>query len=196
MTSRPDSLATMIGNDAFCPETGAPLSSERHYDEHGRAWRAVEPDERAPESADGRLTNGAVRSRTTALLTHFRRCHQRHHEPDAELYRSASLALARLKQAATGRQAWDVHVWYALERRLATGGHPTAWMGVHAAPRCPRCHGRLWYREVADDVVARCGSHPTDGFDPLAEIRDTVAGLYATAFPEDRSQPPDAFLRF
>lgn len=177
----------MIGSDAFCPKTGAPLSERRHYDATGQPYRAVTSDERAIATpTEGELTNGAVRSSSSALLRYFRRCHRRHHDDDEALYRQASIAVRRLKNAATGRQEWDVHVWYALERRLARTGHENWWMHSHAEPRCPRCHGRLSYTKRVDGVGARCGTN-CDGrqVDRLTTVRATVADLYAQAFPDD-----------
>lgn len=185
----------MIGTDAFCPESGAPLSEEHHHDETGRPLRAALADEYVPEDAlDGRLTAGAVRSSRTALYRHFRRCHDRHRDPDDELFRAAALALRRLKRAASDRDAWDVHVWFALRRRLEADGYEVAWMGAHAEPRCPDCHGRLRYRRVGDRVTARCGTRCAGGRDRLPEIRERVADIYAAAFDERPST--STLLRF
>ena len=175
----------MIGPDAFCPESGAPLSEANHYDETGRAWRAVSPDDHSPPDApDGLLTAGAVRSSRTALWTHFRRCAGRHDAPD-DCLRTAALALRRLKRAASGRTAWDVHVWYALQHRLSVAGYDAAWMGSHAELRCPDCHGRLRYATVGGRLVARCGTRcGDDPSDRLPALRETVATLYGAAFDD------------
>ncbi|WP_436928785.1 hypothetical protein [Halosimplex halobium] len=180
----------MIGTDPFCPESGAPLSRDRHYDETGRGKRAVTTTDRsAAAGTAGELTNGAVRSARTALLTYFERCHRRHADADEELYRRAAVALRRLKSGASGRQEWDVHVWFALKHRLASTSHGVEWMNDHATLRCPECAGRLRYRRTPGCVVATCGVNcdGADG-DALAAIRETVASLYATAFDDD---PPD-----
>lgn len=188
------SVPTMIGNDAFCPKSGAPLSEEQHYDDAGTPRRAVVDDGRTTEAPVGELTNGSHRSSTAALAAYFRRCHRRREPADDALYREAAVELRRLDRAASGRQAWDVNVWFALKHRLERAGHDVAWMGACATPRCPRCHGRLRYDRVGDDVVARCGTRcGDDGRDRLPEIRDTVATLYAAAF-DDR--PTDDLLRF
>ncbi len=188
----------MIGNDSFCPKSGAPLSEKQHYDEGGRPRRAVRLEGPSGDVAmDGELTNGAVRSARTALFNHFKRCHQQHDDADDDLYQRASLALCRLKRTATGTQEWDVYVWYVLEKRLRRIGFETEWMHTHATLRCPYCHGRLGYREVADGVVARCGTNCTDdSADRLGEIRRLLADLYATAFPNDEPSEADAFLQF
>lgn len=190
----------MIGTDAFCPKSGAPLSDELHYDDAGNGKRAVLGDEHLDETPPvGELTNGAIRSSRTALLNYFQRCHQRRFDADEPLYREASLAFTRLKSTATGRQEWDVHVWYAAQKRLHNAGYETDWMGAHAVPRCPRCHGRLGYRRFANGaVVARCGTNCTGGrSDRLAEIRGILDGLYTQAFPDGNdSVGPESFLQF
>lgn len=188
----------MIGNNSFCPKSGAPLSEERHYDEGGRPRRAVR-SKGAPDhvATDGELTNGAVRSARTALFNYFKRCHQYYGDADEGLYQRASLALRRLKSTATGTQEWDVYVWYALEKRLQRTGFETGWMHAHATLRCPHCHGRLAYREFADSVVAQCGTNCTDdNADRLDEIRRLLADLYAETFSDDEPPEADAFLRF
>jgi hypothetical protein len=200
----------MLGKDAFCPKSGAPLSEERHYDESGRPRRAVEPgaidgdrSERAGvDDADdavpvGELTNGARRSSTRALIRHFRRCHQRHREAAPTLYRTVSTAVTRLKRAASGRQAWDVHVWYALQERLRRQGHDVEWMGGHASVSCPRCHGRLRFERPGTEVRAYCGSNcGGTGVDRLPEIRSVVANLLAAAFGADEAPDPESVLQF
>lgn len=194
------SIVIMIDTDAFCPKSGAPLSDERHYDDSGDAKRAVVADERLDETPPvGELTNGAVRSSKTALFNYFRLRHQRRFDADDALYRKASLVFTRLKRAATGREGWDVHVWYAAQRRLADAGYDTGWMHAHVTPRCPYCHGRLGYTQFANgDVIARCGTNCTDRRDDrLAEIRGILAGLYTRAFPDaNDSINADSFLQF
>ena len=180
----------MIGNDAFCPETGAPLSKRRHYDRQGQSYRAVVDDELGVSTPiEGELTNGAIRSSAAALARYFRRCHRRHYEPDGALYRRASLAIRRLKRTATGRQEADVYVWYALYHRLDRLGHATEWMHSYVEPRCPSCHGRLKYTEFVNGVSAQCGTncdeHQTDR---LEEIRDVIVSLYTAAFPDQGAE--------
>jgi len=185
----------MIGEDAFCPKTGASLSDEQQYDDQGRPRRVVTADEQSLASATaGEFTTGAARSSKAALLNRFRRCHTTHHPTDDALYRKAALALARLKRTAEGTESWDVHVWYALQKRLAVAGYDADWMHAHVEPRCPHCHGRLRYEEYADDVTARCVTDCTTGIDQLSAIRETIADLYAGAF--DESVEPDDFLQF
>lgn len=186
----------MIGNNAFCPETGAQLSDPEHYDERGRRYRAVEDGPTARDRA-GLLTNGRVESSYEGLLAHFRQCHERHHDHDDVLYRRAALALRRLKRAASGRQSADRHVWLALRYRLRQDGHEVAWMYDHVALRCPDCHGRLEFVAIQDGpTLGRCGTN-CDGLssDRLATIRSLAASLYATAFD---TEPPsqDCFLQF
>lgn len=212
MTSRShsDDTTTMIGNDAFCPESGAPLSEERHYDESGRPLRAVVDDpgdagangestgdgSTDGESTEGELTVGARRSSTRALLTYFRRCHEAHDEPSPSLYRTASTALTRLKRIATGRQAWDVHVWYALQYRLRRRGYDVDWMDAHAGLRCPGCHGDLQFERRGADLAAYCGANcGGTAADRLPEIRSAIAGLADAAF-DDATPTDDDVLRF
>lgn len=187
----------MIGKYAFCPKSGAPLSERRHYDERGHPSR-VPIEEGVPSDAkpEGKLTNGAVRSSTRALFNYFRRCHQRHCEEDEATYRRVLLELRRLKGTATGKEEWDIYMWYALQYRLAADDYDAAWMDTHAEPRCPDCHGRLKYEQLAPgDVIARCGTNCTaSGADRLPAIRETIASLYSRAFDDDADA--EEFLRF
>ncbi len=190
----------MIGIDAFCPKSGAPLSDERHYGERGSGKRAVLPEDRIKERVPtGELTNGAIRSSKMALLNYFQRCHQRHHRPNDDLYQKASLAFTRLKRTATGKQTWDVHIWYAAQERLRLAGYETSWMDAHSIPRCPHCHGRLKYEQIAPgSVIGRCGTNCTDRrIDHHEEIRNIIADLYKQAFPvNDNTISADSFLQF
>lgn len=187
----------MIGKDAFCPKTGAPLSEEKHYDERGRPQRAALPNESSPKShLPGELTNGAVCSSKAALFNHFRKCHQRHGEADSALYRKAALGLSRLKRVTNGRNGWDVYVWHALYKRLDRANFDVEWMHTHAEPRCPHCHGQLTYERYDNgDVRAQCGTRCTEpGVDELPEIRETIADLYTQAFEASIDQ--DNILQF
>lgn len=187
----------MIGDDAFCPKTGAPLSEETHYDEENRRRHVVLPDENSLASQSvGELTHGALRSSKAALFNRFRRCHRRHHEVDDALYRKAALALSRLKRTATGCEQEDIYVWYALQRRLTVAGYETEWMDVHVEPHCPHCHGRLKYEPYdTGDVYATCGTDCTESrANHLPELRETIADLYARAF--DDPVTADDFLQF
>ena len=187
----------MIGNDAFCPKTGAPLSNEKHYDDQGQSHRATHNDEFTPESyLSGEFTTGSVESSKSALFNQFRRCHQRHCDSHPKLYRKAALALSRLKGAAAGQQGWDIYVWYALKQRLQSKGFKTEWMHTHVEPRCPDCHGELTYG-VCDNgtVIAECGTQCTDyPTNKLPTIRETIANLYTRAFGDPISF--DDFLQF
>jgi hypothetical protein len=185
----------MIGTDAFCPRTGAPLTEKRHYDASGRGRRAVADDEvaRALGTA-GELTGGALRSSRSALVAHFRRCHARHGPEAPELYGTAALAVRRLHRA-RDPQPTDLVVWYALERRLTALGHDVEWMHAHAALRCPACHGRLRFERAGDDLTARCATRcSTEGEVALETLRRRVAALYDDAFPDAAPLSPDAVL--
>jgi hypothetical protein len=126
------------------------------------------------------------------VFNYFRRCHQRYHETNPRLYSKVTLALRRLKRTATGREAWDMHVWYALAERLDRLGFDVQWMNAHVEPRCPRCAGRLKYeRTTTDELVGRCGTDCTDDrSDRLDEIREIVVDLYGRAFEVDASEHP------
>lgn len=190
----------MLGLDAFCPKSGAPLSDERHYEEQGSRKQAVlSGDQIKGTPPTGELTNGAIRSSKMALLNYFQRCHQRHYRPNDDLYQKASLAFTRLKRAATGKQTWDVHVWYAAQKRLRSAGYETSWMDSHSIPRCSHCHGRLKYVQIVPgSVIGRCGTNCTDRrIDHLEEIRNIIAVLYKQAFRvDDNTVSADSFLRF
>ena len=175
----------MIGTTAFCPKTGAQLSEERYYDEHGRAHRApVEDAFVAGEHLDGELTTGAVCSSKRALLVHFRRTHQFYQPENAALYRNVALWLRRLKRTASGPQTSDMVVWLALSARVRQEGYDAEWMLGHVSLRCPRCHGRLKYEQLGPDrIYARCGTNCTDDHaDRLCEIEELATDLYARAF--------------
>lgn len=90
----------MKGAHKFCPDTGVELSEEQHYDERGISRRAPLDeisDDHWGDRPIGILTNGELVSDRYALANYFRRCHQRHHEGDNDLYCSMALALRRLK---------------------------------------------------------------------------------------------------
>lgn len=187
----------MIRKDGFCPKTGAPLSEELEYDEQGHPQRATIPDEfTAGSQLPGELTNGAVTSSKAALFNHFRRSHQRHSEANDDLYRKAALGLHRLKRTAEGTEDWDIHVWYALRRRLAESGFEAEWMHTHAEFRCPHCHGDLKYgRDDNGNVYALCGTNCTeDKANQLRTIREIIASLYFRSFTD--SIDIETFLQF
>lgn len=187
----------MIGENAFCPKTGAPLSEERYYDSDGRSLRRVTSGETVTDPpTEGELTNGDRRSSRTGLFNYFRRCHRRHHRQNPSLYRAAALGLRRLKCAADGRQEWDIHLWRALKRWLDVRGYETQWMNGYASVRCPYCYGRLKYYDVGDDVYAHCATNCED-VDPLSEARTLVYELYVAAFPDESDGVErDDFLQF
>jgi hypothetical protein len=177
----------MKGAYAFCPESGAPLSEELHYDEFGRSRRHAERDGHAGETQpDGELTNGALRSSRIALFNHFRNCHRRSHDDDEELYSKAAAGLARLKRAASGRTAWDLYVWYALGEWLSRAEFDATWMTAHVEPRCPDCAGELKYeRGIDDELLGYCAVDCNEtNVERLDEIRDRVAGLYRQTFTD------------
>lgn len=186
----------MIGNNAFCPKTGAQLSNENCYDDQGNSYRTTQADEFAPDShLSGEFTNGAVQSSKSALFNRFRRCHQRHLESNAKLYRKAALSLDRLTRTASGKQGWDIYIWYALQRRLSNAGFEVDWMHTYVEPRCPNCHGQLAYERYDNgDVRAECGTRCSGPTDELPVIRETIADLYSQAFEE--AIAPDDLLRF
>lgn len=174
----------MIGDTAFCPRTGAQLADERHYDEHGRALRVPTEDEFvAGEDLDGALTTGAVRSSRQALLTQFRRTHQRHRCADPDRYRQVALWLRRLKGHASGSEESDTIVWLALGARLCEAGD-AGWMLEHVELRCPRCHGRLDYEQPRPDaLVGVCATDCTgDRRNRLAEIERLATDLCERTF--------------
>lgn len=186
----------MIGNDAFCPKTGAPLSNEECYDDRGGSSRIALPGEFTTQSdLPGELTNGAVRSSKAALFNRFRRCHKRHYQDNPTLYRKAALGLHRLKRTAGGQHD-DIYVWYALQQWLQRATFDVEWMHAHVEPRCPDCHGPLAYEQYdTGDIHAECGTRCTGpGMDRLHEIRETIADLYFHAF--EVSLQPEDFLQF
>ncbi|WP_267643834.1 hypothetical protein [Haloarchaeobius amylolyticus] len=185
----------MKGNHAFCPKTGASLSNTTHYDERGRGFHTPVPDRFAEEPDTGDLTLGARCSSTTALLTHFRRCHDREKDatPGGDLQSRAALALRRLKRASDGVNAWDMVVWLTLVERLDRCGHEVGWMRGHVELRCPDCYGHLQYRTLAGGTpIARCGTHCTEApRDRLHQIRTLVADLYRRTFDPDTDLSAD-----
>lgn len=177
----------MMGETAFCPKTGAPLSDDRYYQENGHALRiAVKDDYVHADELDGELTTGTIRSSTKTLLTHFQRTHQYYHEPNYCLYRKAALRLRELKRAAAGRQETDMVVWLALYARLRETVLETEmdWMLGHVELRCPQCHGRLRYEQLASGrLLAACGTNCGDETgNRLAAIERLAIELYESAF--------------
>ncbi|KZN26421.1 hypothetical protein A4G99_20385 [Haladaptatus sp. R4] len=181
----------MKGQYAFCPKSGAPLSENVHYDELGRSSRHVVSDDSLQRmETEGEMTNGSLRSSKIALFSYFKRCYERHYAANSKLYSRSTIALGRLKRTASGRDAWDMYVWYALAERLARLGFDAEWMNAHIEPRCPQCSGRLKYEQLAcDEIIGICGTDCTDDrSDRLEEIRETVADLYSRAFAEESGE--------
>lgn len=176
----------MIGNDSFCPRTGAKLSEDNHYDENGHQRVALADAFGIDGEEEGKLTTGAIRSSKAALFNQFRRCHQKHTSENKNLYRKTAVALSRLKRAATGSQHEDLYVWYALQHRLDTRGFHVEWMHTHATLRCPHCHSRLKYMNPENGVVTGyCISQCTGSTEnELPQLRTTIANLYTTAFDD------------
>lgn len=187
-------FSQMIGEHAFCPTNGAELSREDHYDERGRPERVPQSDDLSPDAAlEAPLTTGKRRSSKRALATYFQRCHQRHTEPDDDLYRRALLIITRLKRTAMGREARDVIIWYALSERLAREGVDIDWMASHVEPRCPECGGRLKYVSGPNGPIGRCGTSCIDApTDQLYVIRTTVCSLLDRTFATDTPSDTDA----
>ncbi|RBI58350.1 hypothetical protein DMJ13_27065 [halophilic archaeon] len=186
----------MIGDDAFCPQTGAKLSDETHYDENSQQRIALADAFGIEGEEEGKLTTGAIRSSKAALFNHFRRCHQRHTSENNKLYRKTALALSRLKRAATGAQYEDLYIWYALQHRLSILDYAVDWMHTHASLRCPHCHSRLKYSQLDTGTVAGyCISDCTGTTkDQLPHLRTTIADLYTSAF--DETVTTDQILQF
>ncbi len=181
----------MKGQYAFCPKSGAPLSDDVHYDELGRSSRHVVSTDSPPTmGTEGEMTNGSLRSSKIALFSYFRRCYERRYVTNRKLYSRSTIALGRLKRTASGREEWDMYVWYALAERLARLGFDAEWMNAYIDPRCPQCGGRLKYEQlVCDEIIGICGTNCTDDrSDRLEEIRETVADLYNRAFFEETGE--------
>lgn len=189
----------MKGIHRFCPETGAELSDEKHYDNDG-------PPLRAPKDVDGRhwgdepeglLSNGELVSSRYALANYFRRCHQRHHDEDGALYRAMALALRRLKRET---DAWDVWVWFALAERLNRKGHDVEWMRNHVDVPCPWCSGPLKWEQTARGIQGKCATNcrnqwNQDYVEPV--VREKVRAAYNSTFANtDDSKCTISSVRF
>ena len=181
----------MIQEAAFDPESGAPLSREKHWTPwHRVGVRTPVEDPQAEWHAgrEGALTNGELQSSQQGLLGYFRRVHRDARDPNPELDRTAALALKRLKSvdatdhAAAG--ALDAIVWLALAERLAAKGHWVAWMLDHFVPRCPHCASALKFRRGVWALEAVCASSPNRHGTVDDAIHDAVATLYRAAFDD------------
>jgi len=191
----------MIQEQAFDPATGAPLSEERHYPDHGVPCRQPEFDATVAKfwstGREGALTNGELVSSLQGLLGYFRRVQRELRAPNPELDRAAATALRRLKSATDQRgdprrNAIDSIVWYALAERLARQDFWTAWMLDAAIPRCPHCHSRLKFRGGIDNLEGVCASSPSRHGSVDDAIHEAIAAVYDAAFVDDADDRPFA----
>ncbi|MFC5970091.1 hypothetical protein ACFPYI_01985 [Halomarina salina] len=174
----------MIQEQAFDPQSGAPLTEERHYPGSYRIGVRTpipHPLSNWTSSREGALTNGELRSAQQGLLGYFRRIHRLVREPDPALDRAAALALKRLK---AGPNTIDALTWYALAEYLARQGYWVAWMLDHVNARCPHCASRVKFRPAVDRLEAVCASAPMDHGAVDEAIRERVAEMYEAAFDD------------
>ena len=175
----------MIQESAFDPQSGAPLTEERHYPGSYRVGVRTpipHPVSNWHLGREGALTNGELRSAQQGLLGYFRRVHRNVRAPDPQLDQSAALGLKRIKAAS---DAIDALVWYVLAERLAEKGHWVAWMLDHVNARCPQCSSRVKFRPAVGGLEAICASSPSDHGTVDEKIHDRVAEIYLAAFDED-----------
>jgi len=175
----------MKGKHAFCPRTGASLSSD---DEHVSPPEPAETTahgflpadvaastltlhapqiqpERGDDVMDAPLTGGAKHSNAKALTRRFRECYEQHHTTTpSQLMVAAANAIRTLKKTRT--EAADSTVWYALAEHLHREGYDVEWMFNHVEPACPGCGSVLtWERADAEleadrgAVLGRCASN-------------------------------------
>ncbi|ELZ84442.1 hypothetical protein C453_12886 [Haloferax elongans ATCC BAA-1513] len=189
----------MRGTCKFDPSSGAALG-ETQYLPDGTTGREVVSDPWGVHwtaAREGALTHGEHRSSTTALTSYFRRVQRevRGGDEDASLTRAASLAIRRVKAAATDEL--DTFVWLAVAERLAEKGHWTAWMLNHYVPRCPHCHSEAKFRAGVQMHEAVCASSPDRHGAVDAAIEARVRSLLETAFDDvafDEDDPSDLAL--
>jgi hypothetical protein len=167
----------MIGNCRFDPDSGAPLSVEKHYPPGSAHYRTgartpkYHPDSAWSLSREGALTNGEVRSSRRGLQGYFERvvrAVREGTEPDPRLDMAASNALRQLKSggengdggdgAQSDRYTLDCFVWYALAERLCRKGWWVSWMLDYAIPRCPLCGSEAKFDDGVWHKRAICGS--------------------------------------
>ncbi|MFD1515096.1 hypothetical protein [Halomarina rubra] len=175
----------MIQQHAFDPQSGAPLSRDRHYPgayRHGVRTPLNHPNAEWDDSREGALTNGELRSAQQGLLGYFRRVQRQVRQPEPSIDRQAALALKRLKAAT---DAIDTFVWYALAEYLARQGHWVAWMLDHTHARSPHCASRVKFRPAVGRLEAVCASAPKAHGAVDEAIRDRVGDIYTAAFDED-----------
>lgn len=190
----------MIQSQAFDPDSGAPLETEKEFPPGVRSGRdqgrrAVEEHPLAVTDdwvrrREGSMTNGELVSSTDGLLGFFRRTQRQVREPDPALDRAAALAIRRIKRATNaqdepiGENALDVEVWYVAAERLARKGYWTAWMLDHAIPRCPHCSSQLKFRPAVGGLEGVCATSPSRHGAVDDAIREGIRALYAAAFDD------------
>lgn len=189
----------MIQEQAFDPESGAPLSEDKEYPPwYATGVRQVEQDPVTstvgPDGAaqwhggrEGALTNGELESSRRGLLGYFRRVLRKSRDPDPKLEMAAASALRKLK--AVDSRPIDTTVWWALAERLAQEGHWSAWMFSHVIPRCPRCHSRLKFRAAVYEMDAICATSPNRHGTVNDEIAEAVLELHEAAFDDVPDEP-------
>lgn len=203
--SQTNPLPHMLGWHSFDPETGAPLSEDKHY----HPGTPVKSDDRADpyrqgartpvehpvvdwhSGREGALTNGELCSSLDGLIGYFRRMHRRARPPNPKLDQSAALAFKRLKSAE--EHVADSFVWYCAAERLARKGHWAAWMLDHTQPRCPRCNSTCKFRPGMDALEPVCASSPSRHGSVEDAIRTRITELYEAAFDETIA-PDDCVL--
>jgi len=181
----------MKGQHKFSPRSGAELSDQREYPGTIPLREALD--------GSGELTNGELVSReATALLTRFKECHQRGHDPDPELYFEAWNAIQALRNDEDTPTPWDCWLWYCLAERLHREGYDTEWMLAHVEARCPRCSSRLQYEASPMGFdVARCATKcGADSPHRTYEIMTELLDLYTRGFVDADDDPIERFEIF
>jgi hypothetical protein len=171
----------MKGKHKFSPTSGVELSDERHYPGTIPVREALD--------GSGELTNGELVSQeATALLTRFKECHRRYHEPDPELYINAWDSIQAIRGDEDTPTPWDCWLWYCLAEYLSRNGHEIGWMFSHVEPRCPRCSSRLRYEPSPSGYPnmicgSTCGAETSS--DRTVEIYDRIKEVYNTTFSDE-----------
>lgn len=182
----------MYGTHAFCPESGANLSSDSIVVDNGSELRYPENDQAYGEDSY-LLTTGETCSSKIALMSRFRECHERHFgtrwtddERTAELYRQVASHLRKLKSdGESDSPTRDEWIWFALAERLDRDDYPTDWMHAHADQVCPQCGGQLQWLEAPRGILPKCANN-CGGENQFVQhnIRSRVATVYNCAFNE------------
>lgn len=177
----------MKGPDAMCPETGSPLSEQRHPDERRRPHR--EPT--GPESA--LLSTGAETSSAHSLKRLFRRSlDDGRDDPPGKLLSRACYHLDTLRAACPDvRDEW---IWYALAEKLHRDDLDAGWMRAYVDPVCPHCGSELAV-ELAprEDILPKCGVNCRDDNRYVAgDIAERVRDTYNAAFADRDCEALDA----